>query len=108
MAKESLYRITFANQETVYEIYAHKVCESEIFGFLEVEDLVFGENSALVVDPSEERLKVEFSSVKRTFIPMHAVFRIDEVSKQGVAKMRDKVKTDNKVSLFPLPNKRND
>ncbi len=38
--KKSLYRITFANQEAIYEIYARKVCESEIFGFLEVEDFV--------------------------------------------------------------------
>jgi hypothetical protein len=108
MSKESLYRITFANQEAVYEIYARKVCESEIFGFLEVEDFVFGENSSLVVDPSEERLKLEFTSIKRTYIPMHAVFRIDVVSKQGVAKVRDKSKDDSRVSMFPVPSKRND
>jgi len=108
MAKEALYRITFANQEAVYEIYARKICESEIFGFLEVEDFVFGENSSVVVDPSEERLKIEFSSVKRTYIPMHAVFRIDEVDKQGVAKVREKSKNDNRVSVFPVPTKRKD
>lgn len=105
MSKKSLYRITFANQEVIYEIYAHKVCESEMFGFLEIEDFVFGENTSLVVDPSEERLKMEFNSVKRTFIPMHAVFRIDEVSKQGIAKVRDKSKDDSKVSMFPVPSK---
>lgn len=108
MSKKSLYRITFANQDVIYEIYAHKVCESEIFGFLEVEDFVFGENSSLVVDPSEERLKVEFNSVKRTYIPMHSVFRIDEVSKQGVAKVRDKSQDNSKISMFPVPEKRKD
>lgn len=108
MSKELLYRISFANQDAVYEIYARRVCESEIFGFLEVEDLVFGENSSLVVDPSEERLKLEFSNVKRIFIPMHSLFRIDEVSKQGVAKVVDKSKNDNKISVLPLPFKRND
>ncbi|KTD26157.1 MULTISPECIES: DUF1820 family protein [Legionella] len=108
MAKESLYRITFANQEAVYEIYARKVCESEIFGFLEVEDFVFGENTSLVVDPSEERLKVEFNSIKRTYIPMHSVFRIDEVDKQGVAKVRDRATEEGKITVFPVPNKRKD
>lgn len=108
MSKKTLFRITFVNQEAIYEIYAHKVTESEMFGFIEVEDFVFGENSSLVVDPSEERLKVEFNNVKRTFIPMHSVFRIDEVSKQGVAKVRDKTKDDNKVSMFPVPGKRKD
>lgn len=105
--EESLYRITFANQEAIYEIYARKISESEIFGFLEVEDFVFGENSSLVVDPSEERLKVEFNSVKRTYIPMHAVFRIDEVNKQGVSKVHDK-NENSKISLFPIPSKRKD
>ncbi|MBA2711778.1 MAG: DUF1820 family protein [Tatlockia sp.] len=108
MSKESLFRITFANQESVYEIYARKVSESEIFGFLEVEEFVFGENSTLVVDPSEERLKLEFNSVKRTYIPMHSVFRIDEVNKQGIAKVREKSALDNKVSMFPVPEKRKD
>ena len=108
MSKKSLYRITFANQDAIYEIYARKVCESEMFGFLEIEDFVFGENSSLVVDPSEERLKVEFNSVERTYIPMHSVFRIDKVNKQGVAKVRDKSSDDSKVSMFPIPGKHKD
>lgn len=106
MSKKSIYRITFANQDAVYEIYARKVIESEIFGFLEVEEFVFGENTSLVVDPAEERLKLEFDNVKRTFIPMHSVFRIDEVSKQGIGKIKDNAKEVNKITLFPVPDKR--
>ena len=101
MTKKTVFRITFANQEAIYEIYARSVKESDMFGFLEIEELVFGEQTALVVDPSEERLKMEFSDVKRTYIPMHSVFRIDEVTKQGAAKVRDKIGYDNKVSPFP-------
>lgn len=106
MSKKTIYRITFANQETIYEIYARKVSESEMFGFLEVEEFVFGENTSLVVDPSEERLKIEFENVKRTFIPLHSVYRIDEVSKQGAGKARDKSNDGNKISMFPIPDKR--
>ncbi len=101
MTKKTLFRITFANQDSVYEIYARSIKESEMFGFLEVEEMVFGEQTSLVVDPSEERLKMEFNGVKRTFIPMQAVFRIDEVTKQGTAKVKDKIGYDNKVSPFP-------
>jgi len=106
MSKKTLYRITFANMESIYEIYANKISESEMFGFLEVEEFVFGENTSLVVDPSEERLKIEFDNVKRTFIPMHSIYRIDEVNKQGVGKVREKSKGSAKVSLFPVPDKR--
>jgi hypothetical protein len=101
MTKKTLFRITFANQEAIYEVYARSIKESDLFGFLEVEELVFGEQTALVVDPSEERLKLEFNGVKRTFIPMHTIYRIDEVNKQGVAKVKDNPGYGGKVSHFP-------
>lgn len=101
MTKKTLFRITFANQEAIYEMYAGSIKESEMFGFLEVEELVFGEQTSLVVDPSEERLKLEFSGVKRTFIPMHSIYRIDEVTKQGIAKVKDNPGYGNKISHFP-------
>ena len=36
----------------------------------------------VVVDPTEEKLKSEFTGVKRSFIPMQAIIRIDEVEKK--------------------------
>lgn len=101
-SKETIFRISFICQDTIYDIYAKQVCESDMFGFIEVEEFVFGDNNSLVVDPSEERLKVEFNDVKRTYIPMHSVLRIDEVSKEGVAKTRD-ASSKNNVSMFPNP-----
>lgn len=101
MTKKTLFKIIFANQETIYEIYARSMKESELFGFLEVEELAFGEQTSLVVDPSEEKLKMEFNGVKRTYIPMHAVIRIDEVTKQGTAKMKDNHGYGSKISHFP-------
>ncbi len=100
-AKTHIYKILFASQGKVYEIYAREVSHGGLFGFVEVEQLVFGERSALVVDPSEERIKSEFAGVKRTFIPLHAVLRIDEVEKQGVSKI-SKAEGGN-VAQFPMP-----
>lgn len=108
MVEKTLFRIIFANQEVVYEVYARSIKESEVFGFLEIEELVFGEQTSLVVDPSEERLKMEFNGVKRTLIPMHLVYRIDEVTKQGTAKVKDNLNYGNKVSHFPGGNKKKD
>ncbi len=102
MPNESLYKIIFHNQAQVYEIYARSVGSADIFGFLEVEELLFGERSQLLVDPGEEKLKSEFSGVKRTYIPMHAIVRIDEVEKEGVAKVSDS-KGQSNVSYFPTP-----
>ena len=87
MAKKNLYKITFSNQGKLYEIYAKSVSNSNLLGFIEIESLVFGEKTSLVIDPSEEKIKTEFEGVKRTYIPMHSVLRIDEVDKEGVSKV---------------------
>ena len=100
-AKKSTYRITFMNQGKVYEIYARTVHQSAIFGFIEVEKIVFGEKSALLVDPTEEHLKSEFDGVSRTYIPMHSVIRIDEVEKTGHGKITRAEGSSDKVAPFP-------
>jgi hypothetical protein len=87
MAASHIFRIVFINQGKVYEIYARKVSHGGLFGFIEVEELVFGERSSVVLDPAEERIKSEFAGVKRSYLPLHAVIRIDEVRKQGVSKI---------------------
>ena len=101
MAQRHLYKVVFLNQGKVYEIYARSVSQGALFGFIEVEKLSFGERTTVVVDPSEEKLKAEFESVKRTYIPMHAIVRIDEVEKQGISKISS-IDGDN-VSPFPMP-----
>lgn len=101
-AKKSTYRITFHNQGKVYEIYARDVHQSGLFGFIEVEKIVFGEKSAVLVDPSEEHLKSEFAGVSRTYIPMHAVIRIDEVEKSGHSKITISDAKSEKIAPFPV------
>jgi len=102
MARKQIYRVIFHNQGKLYELHAGKVASSDLYGFVEVADLIFGERSAVVVDPSEERLKAEFSAVKRTYVPMHAVIRIDEVSKQGANKIVA-LEAGANVTPFPVP-----
>lgn len=101
MPAQAIYKIIFLNQGKVYEIYARNVAHGSLFGFIEVEKLVFGARSSVVVDPSEERIQSEFAGVKRTFLPLHSVLRIDEVDKQGISKITN-VEGGN-VAQFPMP-----
>jgi hypothetical protein len=101
MAASHIFKIMFVNQGKVYEIYARKVGHGQLFGFIEVEELVFGERSTVVLDPSEERIKTEFEGVKRSYLPLHSVLRIDEVKKQGVSKIT--TLEGNNVAQFPMP-----
>lgn len=93
--------MVFINNGKTYEIYAEQVNPSDIYGFVEIQGLLFNERSGLVVDPGEEKLKSEFEGVSRTNIPMHSVIRIDEVEKQGTAKIGEV--SGDVVTAFPMP-----
>ena len=101
MAKsETIYRVSFVSQGEVYEVYAKNISQGGLFGFIEIEELVFGERSKLLIDSSEERLKTEFAGVKRFYVPLHSVLRIDEVEKAGRGRI---TASDGKVTAFPMP-----
>lgn len=102
MTHTPIYKIIFFNQGQIYEIYARQIYQSDLYGFIEIEELVFGERSGVLVDPSEEKLKSEFEGVNRSYIPMHAIVRIDEVAKEGIGTITEAT-SGNNVSLFPSP-----
>lgn len=101
--KKSIYRVRFLNQNSVCEIYARSIAESELFGFIEVEQLIFGEATSIVVDPAEEKLKTEFADVSCVYIPMHTIIRIDVVQKEGACKVipLSSEQSKNNISTFP-------
>ena len=101
MATSHIFKVMFVNQGKVYEVYARKVSHGDLLGFVAVEELVFGERATVVLDPSEERIKSEFAGVKRTYLPLHSIVRIDEVKKQGVSKIS--ALEGANIAQFPAP-----
>lgn len=95
-----IFRVSFANQGKVYELYAEGVRQGELYGFIEILGLIFGENSSVVIDPAEERLKGEFAGVSRIMVPIHSVIRIDEVEKRGTSKIFE---LDRNANVTPFP-----
>jgi hypothetical protein len=104
MPNKPVYKIIFYNQSEIYEIYAKDIYQSEMYGFIEAEEFVFGKSTNLIVNPGEEKLKLEFAGVKRSFIPMQAIIRIDEVEREGEGKIKEIKATDN-VASFPGANR---
>lgn len=96
--KKPLFRIQFVANGERYELYVREVCQGSMFGFIEIGDFVWDSHTSLVLDPSHEKLKSEFADVTRTYVPMHSVLRIDEVNKQGTAKITG---LGDKVTAFP-------
>ncbi len=88
-SKKPTFRIQFHNNNKIYELYAHEVSQSQMAGFIEIGEIIFGEQSKLLIDPAEEKLKHEFANVKNTYIPHFAVIRIDEVESSGKNRILD-------------------
>lgn len=101
MTSQTIYKVIFYNQNQVFEVYARAIFQSEMYGFVEIEEFVFDEEAKVIVDPSEEKLKTEFLNVKRSYIPMHSIIRIDEVEKEGKGKVMD-IQGSDKVAQFPF------
>ena len=99
MKSKSVYKIIFMQLGEVYEVFAKHIFQSDMYGFIEVENYIFNKDKQLVVDPSSEKLKNEFSDVQRSYIPMNAIIRIDEVEETGEAKIKE---SKSQISPFPL------
>ena len=99
-----IFKVLFQNQGQVYEIYVRNVESSWLLGFVTAQELLFGEKSQLVLDPSEERLRTEFAGVQRVSIPIHSVIRIDEVEKPGTPRIQSSSATtgdSSNLAVFP-------
>ena len=102
MTTQPVYKVIFQNGGQGFEVFARQIFQNDMCGFIEIEELVFGERSAVLVDPSEEKLKTEFAGVKRSYIPLHSVIRIDEVEKEGAVRVSEASNTGSKVSHLPF------
>lgn len=105
---EPIYRVIFNNQGAVYELYTLFIYQSEMYGFIEVEELIFDDSQISTASDEVEaktnfdKLKLEFSGVKRSFIPLQSIIRIDEMEKPGVVKVSPSASEGN-VRHFPSP-----
>ena len=83
LREKTYYRITFSNESTgddeLYQVCARHVSASDLYGLVEISGFIFPENK-LVYNPGEERIKREFGEIKRSWIPYHAIIRIDELA----------------------------
>lgn len=102
MKDSRIYRVSFYNEGNIYEIHAREVQQSNMYAFIEIADIIFGERSSVVVDPAEERLKSEFAGVIRTYIPLQAIIRIDEVEREGANKIIATDEKTGKITPFPI------
>lgn len=104
--EQPLYRVLFVQNDQMYELYAKYLTEESLMGFIEIEELVFNDTrTEVLIDPAEEKLRAEFKDVKRSYIPLHSILRIDEVKRQGLSRIVSGVSTDKKSNVSKFPGK---
>ncbi len=103
MPAQPVYKVIFQNGGQVFEVFARQIYQSDMWGFIEVEEFVFGERSQILVDPSEEKLKNEFNGVARSYIPLQSIIRIDEVEKEGSPKVTDSKPSSSGSNIASFP-----
>ncbi|SHO57794.1 DUF1820 family protein [Vibrio quintilis] len=97
---KALYKVIFIQAGKQYEVFVRELHSSNIFGFIEIGDFVWDTQTTIVLDPSHEKLKDEFTAVDHTFLPMHCILRVDRVAQNGTAKI---IELNDKVTHFPGP-----
>ena len=55
---------------------------------LKSREFVFEDASRVVIDPASEKLQHTFEGVKRSYLPLNAIVRIDEVEREGPLESR--------------------
>jgi hypothetical protein len=103
MKGKKLYKVTFLSQGKTLELYARHVASSALWGFTEVGDLVFDQQGeSVVIDPTEERLREEFSNTRVLHLPIQCILRVEEVEKREPLVIRDAASGERVVTPFPI------
>lgn len=76
---KTYYKVSFTSDDELYQVCARRVAPSDLYGLVEIGDFIFPETTVLY-NPGEERLRREFEGIRRTWIPYHAIVRIDEIA----------------------------
>lgn len=77
-----IYRIIFTQLEALQEIYAQYLSEETLMGFIEADTLLEFDPSQQIINPKE---------VRRCYIPLHNIVRIDEISVHNTNEVRDNI-----------------
>ena len=104
--REYIYRVHFHSDGEIYDVYVKDVSDSYLNGFVRLEGFIFGENTQVVIDPSEEKLRTEFEDVNHVDIPFHHIMRISSVKKRGTPKVIKSDQAGMSVVPFSLPAER--
>jgi len=79
--RKKLYKVIFVDEEKkIQTLHASVLNPSSFLGLIEVSDIVFIEQSDIIIAPDDGKLQAKFKNVERSYIPLNSIIRIDEVT----------------------------
>lgn len=70
------------DEKEPWELTAKSVFPSDIMGLITIEDLVFKDQSKMVILPEEDQAKKRFENTERLHIPYHQLIFIEELMEE--------------------------
>lgn len=78
---KNLFKIIFTDEDDKpVTVHAAEVAPSSLLGFIEAAELTFPEPSDIIIAPADDRARSLFKDVKRIYIPINRIIRVDELS----------------------------
>lgn len=99
--KEHFFRVMFTQRDQLCELYAKQLAESDMYGFIVIEELVLPPLLPSQKEAGETRQPNEFEDVIRTYLPVHSIVRIDEVEKVDETLPLNPIVGQSNIHLFP-------
>jgi len=77
---KKLFKVIFIDEDKKTQtIHASQLNPSSFLGLIEISDIVFIDQSELIITPDDGKLQSRFKNVERSYIPLNSIIRIDEV-----------------------------
>jgi hypothetical protein len=89
------YKIQFYDaKKEIFVLKAKSVSPTSFLGLIEISDIIHKEESNLLITPEDDRSKIEFKNVSKTYIPIGHIIRIDEIVEEDEKPILRIVKDD--------------
>ena len=100
MANEPIYKVIFQNANQVFEVFARQIYQSEMWGFIEVEEFVFGERSEEVGDATRAFIRaiLQYTDIERD--PSLYIDPVESRSKDFFTQLLFTYKVNPRTALY--------
>ncbi|MCA1926980.1 MAG: DUF1820 family protein [Calditerrivibrio sp.] len=74
------YKIQFYDsKKEIFTLKAKSASPTSFLGLIEISEIIHKEESSILITPEDDKSRIEFKNVNKTYIPIGSIIRIDEI-----------------------------